>query len=118
MFSWATDIDIYDTRGVKIGLIYGETATIESAKFSIYSYDEKGNAKIVGVALANEDFTHFSITQPVNYLPIGELVRNSKNNHWTVSVETPEIIDDRIIRIFASFVVNYQDKFLTAENGV
>lgn len=33
LYPWAKDIDIYDTRGVKIGLIDGNLATTESAKF-------------------------------------------------------------------------------------
>jgi len=114
-YSWATDIDIYDTRGVKIGMIDGNIATLESAKFNIYSYDEAGHATEVGVALANADFTHFSITTPENYLPIADLARDVTANNWTVSVITPEIIDDRIMRIFAGFVVNFQDKFMVAE---
>lgn len=117
IYSWATDIDIYDTRGVKIGLIYGNIATVESAKFTIYSYDEKGNATVVGVALANTDFTHFSITKPVNNLPICDLIRNVETDNWNVSVVTPEIIDDRIVRIFAGFVIDFQNKFLTTEES-
>ena len=112
MYSWATDIDIYDTRNVKIGFIDGSIATLEAARYDIYSYDEQGNANQVGVALSNADFTRFSITSPGNYLPIAELVRDQKNNAWTVTVTEPGIIDDRIIRIFAGFVTNYQDKFL------
>lgn len=112
LYSWATDIDIYDTRQVKIGVIDGSIATVESARYDIYSYDEQGKATQVGVALASADFTRFSITTPGNYLPIAELNRDKQNNAWTVAVTAPEIIDDRIIRIFAGFVINYQDKFL------
>lgn len=114
VYPWATDIDIYDTRGVKIGFIDGNIATLESAKFDLYRYDEQGQATKVGVALANADFTHFSITSPENYLPIAELTRHlhMKDDAWTVTVTVPDTIDDRIIRIFAGFVVNYQDKFL------
>lgn len=111
IYPWATDIDIYDTRGVPIGLISGHVATLESAKFSLYSYDEFGKATEVGVALANSDFSRFSITTPVNGLSIGEMVRNDNEGTWTMVVNTPNVIDDRIIRIFAGFVTNYQDKF-------
>ena len=112
LYSWATDIDIYDTRNVKIGFIDGVVATLESAKYSLYSYDEAGNAKEVAVVLANSDFSHFSISTPGNYLPIGDLNRNLGQDTWTVTVATPGVVDDRIIRIFAGFVMNYQDKFL------
>jgi hypothetical protein len=115
IYPWATDIDIYDTRGVEIGLINGNIATLEAAKFDIYSYDESGNATIVGVATANADFTDFSITTPGNYLPIAELRRNKNKNTWTTTVITPEIIDDRIIRIFSGFVIDYQNIFLAHE---
>lgn len=113
VYSWATDIDIYDTRGVRIGFIDGNIATLESAKYNIYSYDEAGKATEVGVALANADFTHFSITTPEQGLPIADLARHMDNARWTVTVINPGIIDDRIIRIFAGFVVHFQDKFLT-----
>ena len=112
VYPWATDIDIYDTRGVKIGLIDGSIATIEAARFDLYNYNEAGEATQVAVVLANANFTHFSVTSPGNYLPIAELTRNKKDNIWRVTVIAPDIIDDRIIRIFAGFVVNYQDKFL------
>lgn len=112
VYPWATDIDIYDTRKVKIGFIDGNIATFESARFDLYSYDEAGKATEVGVALANADFTHFTINTPENSLPIADLTRRIKEDTWTVTVGTPGKIDDRIIRIFAGFVVNYQDKFL------
>ena len=56
------------------------------------------------MALSNADFTRFSITSPGNYLPIAELIRDEKNNAWTVTVTEPGMIDHRIIRIFAGFV--------------
>ncbi|MCR9192516.1 MAG: hypothetical protein NXI01_07630 [Gammaproteobacteria bacterium] len=112
VYPWATDIDIYDTRGVKIGFIDGSIATLESARFDLYHYDETGHSTQVGVALANADFTHFSITNPENYLSIAELTRDMKKNAWKITVTVPEIIDDRMIRIFAGFVINYQDQFL------
>jgi len=114
LYPWATDIDIYDTRGVKIGFIDGSIATLESARFDLYSYDEAGQSTQVGVALANADFTHFSITHQGDYLHIAELTRDMKKNAWKITVESPEIIDDRIIRIFSGFVINYQDRFLAS----
>ena len=112
IYPWATDIDIYDTRGVQIGMIDGHIATLESAKFSIYSYDESGKATEVAIALANNDFTRFSFSTPTNGLPLAEMFRNANEETWTVLVNTPNVIDDRIVRIFAGFVMNYQDTFL------
>ncbi len=114
LFSWAKDIDIYDTRRVQIGMVDGELATLESAKFSIYEYDEKGKATRVAIAYANADFKRFIVLAEntnINPVPIAELNRTDANT-WHVSVNYPEKIDDRIIRIFAGFVVDYQNKFL------
>ena len=108
----AIDIDIYDTRGVAIGTIYGNILTVESAKYSIYSYDEAGRSELLAYAVANADFTHFAIHTAKNSLAIAEMTRNREANTWSMVVVTPNKIDDRIIRIFAGFVVDYQDKFL------
>lgn len=114
IYPWATDIDIYDTRNVQIGLIDGDLATLESAKFNIYEYDDAGNSTQVGVAYANPEFTRFVIlTSSDNPHPIAEFNRNYSKNKWDVAVHYPEKIDDRIVRIFAGFVVDFQDKFLT-----
>lgn len=114
IYPWATDIDVYDTRGVQIGLIDGNLATLESAKYNMYEYDEAGNATEVGIAYANPEFTRFVIYPSSNNpLSIAEFNRNYGNNTWTVTVNYPEKIDDRMIRVFAGFVVDFQDKFLT-----
>ncbi|MCC5791138.1 MAG: hypothetical protein JJT82_00810 [Legionellaceae bacterium] len=114
IFPWATDIDIYDTRGVKFGLIDGSAFTVESAKFHLYEYDDFGNSFEVGVAFANPDFSRFVI-YPLgnNPHPIAEMSRDYNNKTWNVSVHYPEILDDRIMRIFSGFVVDFQDKFLS-----
>lgn len=113
VYPWATDIDIYDTRGVKIGLIDGDMATLESAKFNLYEYDESGNAQYIGSAYANANFDRFVILESnTNPHPIAELNRNKSENNWGISVHYPEKIDDRIVRIFAGFVIDFEDKFL------
>ena len=115
LYPWAKDIDIYDTRGVQIGLIDGNLATLESAKYNLYEYDESGTATEIGIAYANPDFNRFVIlSSSDNPHPIAEMNRNLSDNTWSVSVHYSEKIDDRIIRIFAGFVVDYQDKFLAA----
>ena len=114
LYPWATDIDVYDTRGVKIGFIDGDMATLESAKFNLYDYDEDGTATLSGIAYANADFTRFVMMRSVNDPHIvAELNRNYTEKTWSVSVYYPEQIDDRLIRIFAGFVIDFQDKFLT-----
>lgn len=113
LYPWAKDTDIYDTRGVQIGLIDGDMATFESAKFNIYEYDDVGKATQIGSAYANPEFNRFVILSSSNNPhPIAELNRNFSDNTWSVSVHYPEKIDDRIMRIFAGFVVDHQDKFL------
>lgn len=115
LYPWAVDIDIYDTRGVQIGMIDGDMATLESARFNLYEYDEAGKATAVGVAYANSAFNRFVILESSdNPHPIAELNRNFSDNNWGVTMHYPEKIDDRIIRIFAGFVVDYQDKFLSS----
>lgn len=113
VYSWATDIDIYDTRGVKIAMIDGDLATLESAKFNLYEYDDEGNETLVGVAFADDDFKRFTI-HPTSSDPntLAELTRNHAGKTWDVHVENPEKLDDRLVRIFAGFVVDFQDKFL------
>jgi hypothetical protein len=113
LYPWAKEIDIYDTRGVQIGFIDGNLATLESAKFTIYDYDETGKATEIGYAYANPSFDRFVILESINNPhPIAELNRNPGDKTWNVSVHYPEKIDDRIIRIFSGFVIDYEDKFL------
>lgn len=114
LYAWATDIDIYDTRGVQIAFIDGSFATLEAAKFNLYEYDEAGAATEVGIAYANADFSRFVIFPSSGAPnPIAEMNRNIREKTWDVTVHYPELIDDRLIRIFAGFVIDYQDKFLS-----
>lgn len=115
IYPWAKDIDIYDTRGVRIGLIDGNFATLELAKFNLYEYDDNGIPTEVGMAYASHDFNHFVIVQSISDPhPIAEFNRNMENRTtWTVTVHYPEKIDDRMIRILAGFIMDYQDKFMT-----
>jgi len=95
-------------------MIDGDFLTLESAKFNLYEYDEAGNATQVGIAYANPDFSRFAILLSGNNPhPVAELNRNYNNNRWDVTVNYPEKIDDRLIRIFAGFVMDHQDKFLS-----
>lgn len=112
LYNWASDIDVYDNRGYQIGLIQGEIATLEPAKFSIYEYSRSGNYREIGNAYASEGFQRFVILEPNdNPDPIAEMNRDYSNHSWTMSVHNPEKIDDRIVRIFAAFVVDHEDKF-------
>ena len=73
---------------------------------------ESGKATEIGFAYANSSFERFVILSSTNNPhPIAELNRNFYDKTWSVSVHYPEIIDDRIIRIFAGFVIDHEDKF-------
>lgn len=113
LYNWAKDIDIYDTRGVKIGFIDGNLATFEAAKFDFYEYDAAGNALKIGTAYSNAQFDRFVVFGTANDpRPIAEINRHLSEKTWTVTVHYPEMIDDRIIRIFSAFAVDYEDQFL------
>lgn len=112
LYPWAKNIDIYDTNGKRIGLIDGNLATLESAKFTLYEYDETGEAIEVGVAYPSPSFERFVIlSSPNNPHPIAECNRNVYDKNWAFSMHYPEKIDDRIIRIFAGFVIDNEDTF-------
>ncbi len=93
-------------------MISGSFATLETAKYNLYEYDEKGYATLVGIAYANADFSGFKIVpSSTDPRPIATLTRNYNNHTWSVDVNMPAMIDDRLIRIFAGFVIDFEDKF-------
>lgn len=117
LFSWASEIDVYDTRGVKFGMIDGQVMTTENAKFSLYEYDDEGNYTHIGTAFLDGDFDSFTILSPEGTPhPIAKLERCStsvgkKVDYWKTQVYHPESIDDRLIRIFSAFIMDHQDDF-------
>lgn len=116
-FTWGSKIDIYDTRDEKVGVIYGALLTWEHAAFNLYEYDEKGNYICAGIAYLDRDYDSFTILFPDGGPhPIAKIERQQVSidgavDFWKVSVYHPERIDDRIVRIFAAFVLDYQDNF-------
>lgn len=117
IYSWASEIDIYDTEGTKIGMIDGQIVTTENAKFSLYAYDESGNYTHVGTAYLDRDFDSFTILPPDGTPhPIAKLERfimptGNGIDYWRTQVYQPEVIDDRLVRILATFVMDHQDDF-------
>jgi len=115
--SWGTEIDIYDTRKKKIAMIEGKALTVTTAKFKIYAYDEEGDHKCIGIACLDKKRNGFTIYQgsenPV--YPIARLDRvfipNAKD-YWSIEVYEPNLIDDRVVRIFAAFALDSQESFL------
>lgn len=117
-YTWASEIDVYDTRGVRIGMIDGQLVTWENARFSLYEYDDAGNYAHVGTAFLDRDFDSFTIFPPDGNLhPIAKLERFSLAStqgvdHWRTQVYHPDRIDDRLVRIFTAFVMDHQDDFV------
>lgn len=119
MYPWAGEIDLYDTRGVKFGMIDGQVATTEAAKFSLYAYDEEGDYERIGIAYLNSDMQSITILySDAGPHPIARLERKpgfNQEDYWNVEVYHPEQIDDRLVRIFAAFALDHQDAFLVEQ---
>lgn len=110
-YAWGTEIDVWDQNDNYVGLIDGQAMTGAGAKFSIY--DAKSNR--VGIAYLELGGTSFSIVDPDNesrYLV--SLTRHFVEgivDDWNVTVYDPNAIDMRIVKIFAAFAIDSQEKF-------
>lgn len=110
-YVWGTEIDIYDAQGNTVGLIDGQLASSEQAKFSIYN--AQGNR--VGIAYLDQHCSAFSIVDPNN--PARILARLSRNfvedtvDYWNVMVYDPQAIAPSIIKVFAVFACDTQGDF-------
>jgi hypothetical protein len=111
IYSWATEIDVYDTEGRAVGLIDGQVMTTTSARFSIYD----GNSTLTGIAYMDRANMGFTILDPDNERHIlARLQRifiQGVPDHWECQVYEPDAIDLRIIKIFAAFAVDHQEFF-------
>lgn len=110
VFAWGKDIDIYDDLGKPIGFIDGEVLTTASAKYTIY------NEKKEWVATAYLDYScnGFVVMAAKGERTIANLRRNFVSNvtdHWDVVLFEPEAIDLRILKVFSSFAIDYQEYF-------
>lgn len=111
LYSWGTEIDVYDAEGRYIGMIDGQMASTEPAKFSIY--DGLGNR--TGIAYLEQNCAAFTIVDPNNSSHI--LARFSRNflldtiDCWDVSIYDPSRISDKILQIFAAFACDTQGQF-------
>jgi len=115
LFSWATEIDVYDAKGARIGLVDGQIATLASAKFSLYSYDEKGKSKHIGTAYMDHENRSFSIHDPKNskrlVASLKRIFLPNVRDHWECRVHDAQAIDSRIIKVFAAFACDHQEYF-------
>ena len=108
-FAWATDIDLYDANGFKIGLIDGELFSPAPAEFSIYNAQEQK----VGSAYLNEERTEFTILNPNDSYKILATLKQEtldSTDFWNITVYDEDTIDQRIIKYFAVFAIDFQDK--------
>jgi hypothetical protein len=110
-YTWATEIDVYDPYGYYVGMIDGQIASLEPAKFSIY--DATGNR--TGIAYLDKNCVAFSIVDPNNEARL--LARFNRNflqdtvDYWEVDIYEPEAISLKIIQVFAAFACDTQGKF-------
>lgn len=112
IYSWGTEIDIYDEDDNYIGMIDGLVATSEPAKFCIYNCE----GKCIGIAYLDKACTTFTIIDP-NYpaLLLAKLTRNFIDGHldnWRVEHYEPLLVGPKVIQIFASFACDSQGKFI------
>lgn len=111
IYSWGAEIDVYDAQGNKIGLIDGQVMSSEPAKFSFY--DENGSR--IAIAYLDQNCAGFSLIDPQNSAFI--LARLERNfvkdtiDSWDVNLYYPEHVSNHLVKIFAAFVCDTQDKF-------
>ena len=108
---WGAEFDVYDRHGDRIGVIDGQVATTEAAKYSFYnSQGEK-----VGIAYLDLTCAGFSILDPEKDTKIiARLTRNfveDQVDHWDVVVYEHKAIDPALIKVFAAFAVDKQAYF-------
>jgi hypothetical protein len=110
-YTWGTEIDIYNMEGDKVGMIDGQMASAEPAKFSFY--DACGQR--VAIGYLDHNCAGFSLVDPDNSsFVLARLTRNfilDTVDNWDVAVYYPEIIPLHLVKIFAAFVCDTQNKF-------
>jgi hypothetical protein len=115
LYSWATEIDVYDQNGKQIGLIDGQVATTAAARFSIYEYDAEGVAQLKAIAFMDNEKRSFSIVHPDNYKHsiafLWRIFLPDLRDHWECQVYEGDLLDPRIIKVFAAFAVDHQEFF-------
>lgn len=108
--AWGNALDIYDSSGNWIGKIEGVFWTKALTKFNFYNWQNE----IVATAYLSTDSGKFVLTDPSNTKKI--LARFKGHfygdfDYWDLSVYKDLEIDDRIVKIFSSFVADYRYSF-------
>ena len=110
-FAWAAEIDIYDANDKWLGKIEGKVLTTAKARFHLYDKYED----LVGIAVIDDTGKGITITKPGNETyTLARLERKiieGGEDHWKVIVYEPATLEDRLIRVFAGFCLDVQDRF-------
>ncbi len=111
VYAWARDLDLFDDKGVHLGMIDGEMLTTAEAKFSFYDHE---NNKLA-IAYLDEDKTGFTLVHPDKPARvIARLYRNfvaGAPDAWEVRVYHGRDLDPRFIKAFSAFAVDSQGLF-------
>lgn len=110
-YDWGAEIDIYGVNNEFLGAIEGKILTTASTKFMLFDRYKK----LVGIAFVDLDGRGATITDPNNETyALARFTRNfvlDVQDDWSVVVYEPKNLDDRLIRIFAAFLVDSQNSF-------
>lgn len=111
LFSWATEIDVYDEEGTWIGMVDGQALTTAAARYTVYN----GNGDRIAVAFVDYGGGGFTLVEPLNETRI---IASFKRNFipdgidfWNITVFEGKEIDPLIIKTFAAFAVDRQSAF-------
>lgn len=109
IYPWAKDIDIYDERGARIGFIDGQFLTLTTAKYNLYhEYDG-----LVATAYLDRSSSGFTVMD-AQERTIAFLKRNFVQgdiDSWQVVQYDPGGLDQRILKIFSAFAIDFQEYF-------
>ena len=111
IYTWATEIDIYNTHGNSVGMIDGQVTSAEPAKFSFYDAD--GNRTCI--AYLDKNCMSFVLVDPDN--PSFVLARLTRNfildtiDNWDVALYHPDRLPLKFVKIFAAFACDTQNEF-------
>jgi hypothetical protein len=110
-YPWATEIDLYNAHGTKVGMIDGQVVSSEPAKFSIY--DAQDNR--ICIAYLDQNRMGFVFVDPDNStFVLARLTRNfimDTVDNWDATLYHPELLPLKFLKIFASFSCDTQDQF-------
>jgi hypothetical protein len=111
LYSWGTEIDVYDAEDQWIGLIDGQVMTSAAARFSLY--DQHGDLR--AIAYLDEDCQGFNLSLPEQdthtIARLERIYTQDKVDDWEVRVYEAEHVDKRILEIFSAFAVDTQASY-------